>query len=145
MNTVHRLHVSLHNEVFRFDDVIGGEIQDRYAERVDILVEERALLEELCLGRDLIDLVKPLEVGDNLDKRYGGYKNRLRGRFKDPAHDGRTFFGLVPLEERAGIYKVGHQLSLVSFFNNSLGKRNADTRQALLYLLQRDIQASHLL
>jgi hypothetical protein len=29
---------------YEFEDVIGGEIQDYYAERVDILVEEGALL-----------------------------------------------------------------------------------------------------
>ena len=44
LNTVHRLHVSLEDEVFRFDDVIGGQIEDRYAERADVLVEEGALL-----------------------------------------------------------------------------------------------------
>jgi len=55
LNTVHRLHVSLQYEVFRFDDVIGGEIQDRYAERADVLVKESALLQELFLGRDVID------------------------------------------------------------------------------------------
>ena len=44
LDTIHRLHVSLQNEAFRFDDVIGGEIQDRYAERADVLVEEGALL-----------------------------------------------------------------------------------------------------
>jgi len=44
LNTVHRLHVSLEDEVFRFDDVIGGQIENRYAERADVLVEEGALL-----------------------------------------------------------------------------------------------------
>ena len=41
LNTVHRLHVSLEDEVFRFDDVIGGQIEDRYAERADVLFVPR--------------------------------------------------------------------------------------------------------
>jgi hypothetical protein len=46
---------------------------------------------------------------------------------------------LVSLKERAGVYKIRHQLSLFSFFNNPSGKRNAYTRQAVLNVLKRNI------
>jgi hypothetical protein len=38
-----------------------------------------------------------------------------------------------------GVYKIRLQLSRFSFFDNPSGKRNADTRQAMLYVLQRNI------
>ncbi len=73
----------------------------------------------MFLGCDLIALVKPLEVGDYLDDRYGGNEGWLIGRFEDAADKRRPFFGLVSFEECAGINKVEHQLSFVSFLNDS--------------------------
>ena len=52
---------------------------------------------------------------------------------------GGSLLKLISLKESTCVYKKWHQLSLFSFFNNPLGKRNADTRQTPLYILQGNI------
>ncbi len=66
---------------------------------------------------------------------YGGNKNLLIGCLEYLGHKGCPFLRLISLEESTGVYKVSHQLSFCSFFDNPLGKRNSDTRQALLHVL----------